>query len=258
MMTCLTLSADVAEEAVEQRAQLVVSHHPLLFRPVQTITGETEEGRVLLWIIEAGIAVYSPHTAYDSAELGINQQLAEMLGLAQRRTARSKSSNIGKRGGNRFGPLRRSCKTAAARRIARPRQAEAVRESLAVCGRLIVDREANWHRLRLGSRVHGRGSRKRLRCAADGRSQVSCVRRSTVAGHRLDSRRPLRHRAAGSRAARGDSCAAIPQFASLGQRARSRPIADRVGFKTKTRRPPRIQFNKARHAKQFCNSSCSL
>ncbi|MEX2287493.1 MAG: Nif3-like dinuclear metal center hexameric protein [Planctomycetaceae bacterium] len=81
VMTCLTLSGDVADEAAEKGAQLVVSHHPLLFQPVQKITAESEEGRVLLRLIEAGISVYSPHTAYDSAAAGINQQLAETLGL---------------------------------------------------------------------------------------------------------------------------------------------------------------------------------
>lgn len=81
VLTCLTLTPDVAEEAVERNVQLVVSHHPLLFRPVQKIVDATAEGRILLQLIEAGIAVYSPHTSYDSARSGINQQLAESLSL---------------------------------------------------------------------------------------------------------------------------------------------------------------------------------
>jgi len=81
VMTCLTLSPDVAAEAVEQQAQLIVSHHPILFRPIQKITRDTPEGSVLLNLCSAGIAVYSPHTAYDSADAGINQQLAETIGL---------------------------------------------------------------------------------------------------------------------------------------------------------------------------------
>jgi dinuclear metal center YbgI/SA1388 family protein len=81
IVTCLTLTPDVAQEAVEREAQLVVTHHPVLFRAVQQITDENSEGRMLLQLIEAGIAVYSPHTSYDSARPGINQQLAESLGL---------------------------------------------------------------------------------------------------------------------------------------------------------------------------------
>lgn len=83
VMTCLTLTPDVAEEAIERGAQLVVTHHPILFRPVQQITTATPEGRMLIRLIEAGIAVYSAHTAYDSARAGINQQLAELFELNQ-------------------------------------------------------------------------------------------------------------------------------------------------------------------------------
>src|SRR5262249_43740451 len=83
VMTCLTLTPDVAREAIERGARLVVSHHPILFRAVQRITGDDAEGHMLLDLIAARIAVYSPHTAYDSAEDGINQQLARRLELTQ-------------------------------------------------------------------------------------------------------------------------------------------------------------------------------
>lgn len=81
-MTCLTLTADVAEEAIGLGAQLVVTHHPLPFRGLKTLTTETQDGGVLWRLIGAGVAVYSAHTAYDSAAGGINQQWAERLGLA--------------------------------------------------------------------------------------------------------------------------------------------------------------------------------
>ncbi len=81
VLTCLTLSPDVAAEAVSRSVDLVVSHHPLLFRPVQRLTGDTTEGKLLLDLIGAGVSVYSPHTAFDSAAEGINQQLAKTLGL---------------------------------------------------------------------------------------------------------------------------------------------------------------------------------
>src|SRR5262245_174279 len=76
VMTCLTVTPQSAAEAVAQKAELIVSHHPVLFRPVQRITADTLEGRTLLELIRSGIAVYSPHTAFDSARSGINQQLA--------------------------------------------------------------------------------------------------------------------------------------------------------------------------------------
>lgn len=81
VMTCLTVTPASAGEAVARRADLVVSHHPLPFRPLGRITSETTEGRLLLELIGAKIAVYSPHTAFDSAEKGINRRLADGLKL---------------------------------------------------------------------------------------------------------------------------------------------------------------------------------
>jgi dinuclear metal center YbgI/SA1388 family protein len=83
IMTCLTLTPDSVAEAVREQAELVVTHHPLPFRPVRRLTDETVEGRLLLELISARIAVYSPHTAFDSAGRGINQRLAEGLGLVE-------------------------------------------------------------------------------------------------------------------------------------------------------------------------------
>src|SRR5262245_41517618 len=81
VMTCLTITPASAAEAVERRASLVVSHHPLPFRPLKRLTDETVEGSLLLQLIGAGVAVYSPHTAFDSAAEGINQRLAGGLEL---------------------------------------------------------------------------------------------------------------------------------------------------------------------------------
>ena len=80
-MTCLTLTEDVAAEAIEKRVQLIVSHHPVLFRAVQKLTPDSADGRVLLPLIENKIGVFSPHTRFDSAAAGINQQLAESFEL---------------------------------------------------------------------------------------------------------------------------------------------------------------------------------
>lgn len=83
LMTCLTLTWPVALEAESRNVQMIVTHHPLLFRAARRITDETHEGKVLLKLLESGIAVYSPHTAFDSSENGINQHLAEKIGLQE-------------------------------------------------------------------------------------------------------------------------------------------------------------------------------
>ena len=83
VMTCLTVTAETVSEAIDEKANLIVSHHPLPFRPVKSITSETTAGRLLLQLIRHSIAVYSPHTAFDSASAGINQHLAIGLGLQE-------------------------------------------------------------------------------------------------------------------------------------------------------------------------------
>jgi dinuclear metal center YbgI/SA1388 family protein len=88
IMTCLTVTPESAAEAVQERAQLIVTHHPILFRPVQRLTAATPEGRMLLELARAGVAVYSPHTAFDDAPGGINDLLAGKLGLSDVRPLR--------------------------------------------------------------------------------------------------------------------------------------------------------------------------
>ncbi|WP_437193609.1 Nif3-like dinuclear metal center hexameric protein [Planctomicrobium sp. SH527] len=106
VLTCLTLTPDVAEEAIAQQAQLIISHHPILFKPVQKLTSETSEGRMLLRLIRHGVAVFSPHTAFDSAKSGINQQLAESLGLVDIQPLRPQSApELAGLGSGRWGRL---------------------------------------------------------------------------------------------------------------------------------------------------------
>jgi dinuclear metal center YbgI/SA1388 family protein len=81
LMTCLTVTPDVVEEAVTERANLIVSHHPILFRGAKRLTADRGEGRVVLPLARAGIAVYSPHTAFDNCKGGINDSLSARLGV---------------------------------------------------------------------------------------------------------------------------------------------------------------------------------
>jgi dinuclear metal center YbgI/SA1388 family protein len=82
VMTCLTVTPDVSDEAVREGAQLVVPHHPVLFRGAKRLTTATPEGRAVLPLLRAGTAVYSPHTAFDNCEGGINDGLCRRLGVA--------------------------------------------------------------------------------------------------------------------------------------------------------------------------------
>lgn len=89
-MTCLTLTDDVAEEAIAERVQFIVTHHPLPFRAINKLTANSAEGRILLPLLRAGVAVYSPHTAFDNCPGGINDGLCSRLGLTNITSLRTK------------------------------------------------------------------------------------------------------------------------------------------------------------------------
>jgi dinuclear metal center YbgI/SA1388 family protein len=81
VMTCLTITPDVVAEAVQEQASLIVSHHPVLFRAAKKVTANTAEGKMILQLARANIAVYSPHTAFDNCTGGINDILCGRLGV---------------------------------------------------------------------------------------------------------------------------------------------------------------------------------
>lgn len=105
VMTCLTVTPASAAEAVKKKADLIVTHHPLPFRPLRRLTADDVPGRLLLELIAAGISVHSPHTAFDSAAAGINQRLAEGLGLTDIRPLVDAEDDSQQLGAGRFGRL---------------------------------------------------------------------------------------------------------------------------------------------------------
>jgi dinuclear metal center YbgI/SA1388 family protein len=81
VMTCLTVTPESAAEAIDEKAELIVTHHPLPFMALKRLTTDTTPGRLLWDLIAQRISIYSPHTAFDSAREGVNQRLAVGLGL---------------------------------------------------------------------------------------------------------------------------------------------------------------------------------
>ena len=81
VMTCLTVTPESAGEAIDKNVDLIVSHHPLPFRPLKRLTTDTVPSRLLWDLVRAGVSIYSPHTGFDSASEGINQTLGERIGL---------------------------------------------------------------------------------------------------------------------------------------------------------------------------------
>lgn len=75
----------VVDEAIELGVDVLVVHHPLLLRGVHSVAAHTPKGRVLHRLIRAGIALYAAHTNADAARGGVNDALAELVGLTATR-----------------------------------------------------------------------------------------------------------------------------------------------------------------------------
>ena len=108
MMTCLTVTPSTVDEAVAKRAEMIVTHHPFPFRPLSRITADDTVGHMLLRLVEASGALYSPHTAFDSAGRGINQRLAEGLQLQNIRPLTPLPDDPDSLGSGRYGDLTES------------------------------------------------------------------------------------------------------------------------------------------------------
>jgi dinuclear metal center YbgI/SA1388 family protein len=93
VLTCLTVTPNVVTEAVADGAQMIVSHHPVLFRGAKKLSSNTPDGRLLLPLLSASIAVYSPHTSFDNCCGGINETLAERFQLVNVKPLRPKEAN---------------------------------------------------------------------------------------------------------------------------------------------------------------------
>ena len=86
-VTCVLLALDVTEavidEAVSLGAQLIITHHPLMFAARKQLTDEDYEGRLICRLVRERISLIAAHTNLDQAPCGINDTLAELCGLTQ-------------------------------------------------------------------------------------------------------------------------------------------------------------------------------
>jgi dinuclear metal center YbgI/SA1388 family protein len=82
-LLCLDVTEAVVEEAIAKGCNLIVSHHPLAFKPFKSLTGRTYVERCLMAACKHDLAIYAVHTNLDNAPEGVNFRLAEQIGLRQ-------------------------------------------------------------------------------------------------------------------------------------------------------------------------------
>lgn len=81
VLLCLDCDEKVVNEAVREGANLIISHHPVIFGGIKSVTDSDPNGRMMLLAIENGISIYCTHTNLDSAPDGLTDYLCRRLGL---------------------------------------------------------------------------------------------------------------------------------------------------------------------------------
>ena len=81
VLVCLDVTEEIVEEAVAKQCNMIVSHHPLLFKALRQVSDSTYQQRCVVRALAAGISIYSAHTSLDNARGGVNFKIAERLGL---------------------------------------------------------------------------------------------------------------------------------------------------------------------------------
>lgn len=81
VLCALDFNQHVLDEAIASGAQLIVTHHPILFGGRKNLCSDDPEGRLLCSLVRSGIALIAMHTNFDSAHPGVNDALADALGL---------------------------------------------------------------------------------------------------------------------------------------------------------------------------------
>ena len=84
ILVTLDVLESVVDEAIEKNVDLIIAHHPLLFKPFKQLNLDSWRGRIIQKLIQHNITVYAAHTNLDMATGGVNDLLADMLGLENR------------------------------------------------------------------------------------------------------------------------------------------------------------------------------
>jgi len=93
-LLCLDITEAVVEEAIELGYNLVIAHHPLIFKPLKSLTGSTYIERCLIKACKHDLVIYAAHTNLDNAVGGVNYKLAALLGLQNVRILHQQKENF--------------------------------------------------------------------------------------------------------------------------------------------------------------------
>lgn len=96
VLICLDAIETVIDEAIAKKCNLVVAHHPIIFSGLKKITGKNYIERVIIKAIKNDISIYACHTNLDNVRLGVNNIIADKIGLQNRKILEPKSGILKK------------------------------------------------------------------------------------------------------------------------------------------------------------------
>lgn len=95
-LICLDVTEEVVDEAITEECDLIISHHPLIFRGIRSLTGNTNVERSILKAIKNDVAIMAMHTNLDNIARGVNHKIAQKLGLINTQILKPKSGYLKK------------------------------------------------------------------------------------------------------------------------------------------------------------------
>ncbi len=81
VLVCLDVTEEIIDEAISKGAGLVISHHPLIFSGLKSLTGKNEVERAFIKAVKNDISIFALHTNLDNVSQGVNAKIAEKLGI---------------------------------------------------------------------------------------------------------------------------------------------------------------------------------
>jgi dinuclear metal center YbgI/SA1388 family protein len=96
ILVSLDVTEEVLNEAIQKKCNLIVAHHPIIFKGLKKINGNTSAERIIINAIKHDIAIYAIHTNLDNVIDGVNHALAEKLGLKKTTILQPKNNLLNK------------------------------------------------------------------------------------------------------------------------------------------------------------------
>lgn len=94
VLTTLDCTEEVVQEAIDRGANMVVAHHPIIFKGLKKLTGSNYVERTIIKAIRANIAIYAIHTNLDNIHTGVNKKIGDKIGLKSLRVLMPKKDTL--------------------------------------------------------------------------------------------------------------------------------------------------------------------